>query len=133
MAKTTVLRGAIKFKEVTLSESLTNRILSIASDGSLTDRPAIDLTTLLSTSLASGRVLIGSVGGLATAVDTGALGDISADTTNGLQIKAGVIVNADVNALAGIVYSKLNLAGGIVNADINVSAAIVYSKLSLTG
>ena len=43
------------------------------------------------------------------------------------------IVNADIKAAAGIVYSKLNLSNSILNADINSSAAIVYSKLSLTG
>ena len=41
------------------------------------------------------------------------------------------IVNANIKAAAGIVYSKLNLATSIVNADISGSAAIVYSKLSL--
>lgn len=44
---------------------------------------------------------------------------------------ASTIVNADVNAAAGIVYSKLNLTGSIVNADVNASAGIVYSKLNL--
>lgn len=43
------------------------------------------------------------------------------------------IVNANVNASAAIVYSKLSLTGGIVNADVNASAAIAYSKLTLTG
>lgn len=46
---------------------------------------------------------------------------------------AGSIVNADVNAAAGIVYSKLNLTGGIINADVNGGAAIAYSKLNLSG
>jgi hypothetical protein len=43
------------------------------------------------------------------------------------------ILNADINSAAAITYSKLSLTGNIVNADINSSAAIVYSKLSLTG
>lgn len=43
----------------------------------------------------------------------------------------GSIVNADINAAAGIVYSKLNLSNSIVNADIATGAAIAYSKLNL--
>lgn len=45
---------------------------------------------------------------------------------------ASALVNADVAAGAGIVYSKLSLTNSIVNADISGSAAIAYSKLSLT-
>lgn len=40
------------------------------------------------------------------------------------------IVNADIDAAAGIVYSKLVLTGDIVNADIAAGAAIAYSKLA---
>lgn len=46
------------------------------------------------------------------------------------QIAAGVIVNGDVNAAAGIVYSKLLLTGALVNADIAAGAAILPSKLA---
>ena len=51
--------------------------------------------------------------------------------TTTAQIADDVIVNADINSAAAIVYSKLDLALGIVNADISASAAIVYSKLNL--
>lgn len=40
------------------------------------------------------------------------------------------IVNANIGAAAGILYSKLNLSNSIVNADINASAGIVDSKLA---
>lgn len=43
------------------------------------------------------------------------------------------ILNADINSAAAIAYSKLNLSGSIVNSDIGNSAAIAYSKLNLTG
>jgi hypothetical protein len=56
------------------------------------------------------------------------------------MILDGTIVNADINALAGIAYSKLNLAssitsadildGTIVNADISLSAGIADTKLA---
>lgn len=42
------------------------------------------------------------------------------------------ITNAQINASAGIVYSKLNLTSGIVNADISASAAIATSKINAT-
>ena len=45
-------------------------------------------------------------------------------------ITSSTIVNADVNASAGITYSKLSLANSIVNADINTSAGIVDTKLA---
>ena len=43
------------------------------------------------------------------------------------------IVNADVDASAAIVYSKLNLSLSIVNADVGASAAIAWTKLNKTG
>jgi hypothetical protein len=56
-------------------------------------------------------------------------------------IGTGAIVNADVNASAGIAYTKLSLGGTItsadivdgtiVNTDINASAAIALSKLAV--
>ena len=56
-------------------------------------------------------------------------------------IGTGAIVNADVNASAGIAYTKLSLGGTItsadlvdgtiVNSDINASAAIALSKLAV--
>lgn len=42
----------------------------------------------------------------------------------------GFIDNNNIVAAAGIVYSKLTLTGGILNADINASAAIVDTKLA---
>lgn len=91
----------------------------------------LSFASFLSASLASGSIFVG-VSGTATAVDTAAQGDITASAT-GLNINAGAIVNADVNAAAAIAYSKLNLTGSIVNADVNASAAIAYSKLNLSG
>jgi hypothetical protein len=72
-------------------------------------------------------------------IQTYGAGTYSADgvtlqlTGSTFSIANGGVSNAQVNAAAGIVYSKLNLTDSIVNADINSAAAIAYSKLSLTG
>lgn len=129
MGKTSTLRGNVIFKEFAPSESLTNRILSIASDGTITDRPAIAASGFVSSTLPSAQIIVGNGSNVATAVSMS--GDVTISNAGVTAIGAGVIVNADVNASAGIVYSKLNLTGGIVNADVNASAAIAYSKLNL--
>lgn len=54
------------------------------------------------------EILVGAVGGTPTVVDTNGQGDIVASAT-GLNIKSGVIVNADVKSDAGIDESKLAL------------------------
>lgn len=100
---------------------------ALTTDGS----GVLSWASYLSASLATGSIFVG-VGGVATAADTASQGDITASAT-GLNINAGAIVNADINASAAIAYSKLNLSGSIVNADVNASAAIAYSKLNLSG
>src|SRR5436190_2383229 len=56
-------------------------------------------------------------------------GDLTGSFPNP-QLAAGVVVNADVNAAAGILYSKLALTNSIVNADIAAAAAIGIAKLA---
>lgn len=46
------------------------------------------------------------------------------------QIADGAIFNADINALAAIVRSKLDFGAGLVDADIAAAAAIALSKLA---
>lgn len=53
--------------------------------------------------------------------------------SGGTAYEWGLLANANIDASAAIVYSKLDLTGGVVNADVNASAAIAYSKLALTG
>jgi hypothetical protein len=76
---------------------------------------------------------------LATARDFQLTGDVEASAVsfNGsssvnlvTSIATGSIVNADVNASAGITYGKLALTGGIVNTDIANGAAISLGKLA---
>ena len=54
------------------------------------------------------EILVGAVGGTPTVVDTNGQGDVLASAT-GLNIKAGAIVNADIDASAAIAESKLAL------------------------
>lgn len=75
----------------------------LSTDGS----GVLSWASALTATLASQNVFIGNGSNVATATDTSALGDISATTTGGLEIKAGVIVNADINASAAIAFSKL--------------------------
>jgi len=88
-------------------------------------------TTVATDSLPEDNVRIGNPSGNSVAVDTTAVGDIEADSTLGLTIKADKITNSMVNSSAAIAYSKLNLAASLVDSDINASAAIAYSKLNL--
>ena len=46
------------------------------------------------------------------------------------MITDGTILNADVNASAGITYGKLSLTAGIVNTDVSNTAAISLGKLA---
>lgn len=57
--------------------------------------------------LAEDNIFVGDASSDATAVDTSVLGDIAATVAGGLEIKAGVIVNADINASAAIDASKI--------------------------
>lgn len=45
-------------------------------------------------------------------------------------LSSSLLVNADIDAAAGIDYSKLDLAGEILDADISTSAAIARDKLA---
>ena len=81
--------------------------------------------------LTDGKIFIGNVSNIATAVSTS--GDVSLSNAGVFAIASGVIVNDDINASAAIAYSKLALSNSILNADINASAAIAYSKLALSG
>lgn len=63
--------------------------------------------TLLGLALSDGNLIVGNGSNVSVAVDTASVGDIDADATAGLTIKAGVIVNADINASAAIELSKL--------------------------
>jgi hypothetical protein len=81
----------------------------------------------------SAGTITAALAGNASTVTTNA--NLTGDVTsvgNATSIAAGVVVDADVSASAGIAYGKLALTGSLVNADVNASAGIVASKLSFT-
>lgn len=79
--------------------------------------------------LASGNLLVGSAGNVATSVAM--TGDIAITNTGVTSIQAGVIVNADINAGAAIAFSKL---AALPSADILVgSAGNVATAVAVTG
>jgi hypothetical protein len=113
----------------TFTGNLTGNVTG--SSGSTTGNAAT------ATALATARTfqLTGDVE--ASGVTFDGTGNVSLTTVIG----TGAIVNADINASAGIAYSKLSLGGSItsadlvdgtiVNSDINASAAIALSKLAV--
>lgn len=96
---------AIDFKEATANGS--NKV-SVVTAASLTSDTTLTLPNITGTVVTTG--------------DTG--------TVTSTMITDGTILNADINASAAIVYSKLSLGTSIVNADISASAAIVDTKLA---
>lgn len=62
------------------------------------------------------NILVGNASNEATAVDTSLLGEIEATVAGGLVIKAGVIVNADINSAAAIDATKI-ADGSVSNAE----------------
>lgn len=64
------------------------------------------------------EVIVGNGSNLSAAVNSNSVGDILVDSTGGLTIKSGVIVDADINASAAIAQSKL--------------AALTASKVAVT-
>jgi hypothetical protein len=110
----------ILYKQLNLVASIVNADIAAAA--------AIVFSKL--EALNDGEVLIGNGSNVATAVDTASVGDIDADTTGGLTIKAGVIVNADINASAAIAFSKMETIGAaeiIVGNGSGVPTAVAMS------
>jgi len=130
--------GTITFSGLTASRALTtNGSSELASSATTTTELGYvsGVTSAIQTqlngkatnTLADGSIFIGDASNEATAQAVS--GDISISNAGVVAISSGAIVNADVNASAGIAYSKLNLSDSILNADINSSAAIAGTKI----
>lgn len=90
----------------------------------------LDWATVLTDDLNENHVRIGAPGDLAVQVDTNSVGDIFADTTNGLTYKAGSIVDADINSAADITRTKL-ATGGADHVLINDGVGEIASEAQL--
>lgn len=90
--------------------------------------PAVDSSVFISTTLESGKLIVGNSSDVATAVEI--TGAITVDNTGLSTIIADYITNNHINSVAAINYSKLNLASSIINSDISTSAGISRSKLA---
>lgn len=88
--------------------------------------------TLVGLALNDGHILIGNGSNVSVSFDTASAGDIDADATNGLTIKAGVIVNADINASAAIELSKLEALTASRALESDGSGEIVASGVTST-
>lgn len=86
---------------------------------------------LVGQALNEAEIIVGDSSDLSAAVDTSAAGDILADSVNGLTIKAGVIVNADIAAAADIARSKL-AAGNAYRILANDSAGEISENAAIT-
>ncbi len=104
-------------------------IKQYVDDSVATANELSELTDTNITTPADGALLFYDTG-TSKWIDNVVSGDITIADTGVAAIGSGVIVNDDVNASAGIVYSKLSLTDSIVNADINSSAAIADTKLA---
>lgn len=83
------------------ADGTANQVMSTDGAGNLF------FATGATTSLPNDNIRVGDGAGVQAQVDTSSVGDILADHTTGLTIKAGVIVDADVNASAALTLSKL--------------------------
>ncbi len=92
----------------------------------------LQFASVATTNLAENNVIIGNSSNVQADVDTTVVGDIQADATNGLTIKAGAIVNADVNASAAIAISKLGTTTASRALETNGSGAITASTVTST-
>lgn len=128
MAHELVLRGGLQIIPTPGSGTGDPQLTLGISTKLVGEVPAVDSSTFISKTLAAGNILVGSNANVATAVSvTGAISISSGGITT---LQAGIVLNSNISASAGITYSKLNLTGSIVDADISASAAIVRTKLA---
>ena len=95
----------------------------IATDATGTPTSPDSIATILPSDLPAVTTGTSGVNAIAATVQT-------ALTNNYLRKTSGNILNADINASAGIVYSKLSLGTSIRNSDVLATAGIVTSKLA---
>jgi hypothetical protein len=128
MAKKVVIRGGQKILG-TLASGVGDPVLTKnTSTNDVTVVPAVDTSTFISKTLPQGQILIGNASNLASAVTP--IGQVLINFNGVTSITSDSITNDQINSLAGIAYSKLNLTGSITNNDINSAAGIARTKLA---
>ena len=98
-------------------------------NGSWSDVPNKALT-LLGLALNNHQIIVGNGSNLSAAVDSSSTGDILVDSSTGLTIKTGVIVNSEISASANISLSKL--AALTANRALQSDGSGVISASSVT-
>ena len=106
--------------------NVTGTVITTGDTGTVTNTMlagSIALSKLVS--LTSGNIIVGSSGNIATA--TAVTGDVTLSSGGVTAIAAGVVVDADINAAAGISFSKLatlNSGSILVGSSGNVATAV---------
>jgi hypothetical protein len=131
--------NALQFNSLTLvdlssAQTLTNKTVDVSANtftnianANVSASAAIDFSKLAT--LASGNILVGSAGNVATSVAV--TGDVVISNAGVTAISSGVILNADINASAAIDFSKLATltAGNVVLGNVSN----VPTSTALTG
>lgn len=129
MAKNTVLWDQPIFK-ATLSTDTAAEILAVTASGTLVKRPAINTSSFMSSALVSAHLFVGNGSNIAT--DVAVTGDVTISNAGVTAIGAGVIVNADINALAAIAVSKLAALTATRVAVLDASGFLAASSVTPT-
>lgn len=86
----------------------------------------------VSATLSANNIYVGNGSNVATATDTSGLGDILADTTDGLTIKDSSITNVMINSAAVIARSKM-ASGTAYRIVVNNASGVMTDNIALTG
>jgi hypothetical protein len=108
----------------------TGTVVTTNTDQTITGQKDFSTTPIFS-SMSTGLVHSDISGALTSSLLVNSDVDPLAGISYGKLFLTDSIVNSDINSSAAIEYSKLDLADSIVNADISSAAAISYSKLNL--
>jgi len=128
MAKQIVSRGGQKILGA-LASGIGDAVLTKdATTKEVGQIPSIDTSNYLTTSLASGFFLIGNGSGVATPRQLS--NALTVSNLGVVDFANNYVTNFHINAAAAISYGKLNLTNSIGNADINASAGILRTKLA---
>lgn len=113
---------------VTIGES-GNNITSLTVNA---DSFQLGSNNVVTDNLSENRIDIGNSSSVRTATDTSSVGDILADSTNGLTLKAGAVVDADINSSAAITLSKLAAVTASRALESDGSGVITASSITST-